>query len=358
MPEYVPDPVGAVKDLTELLEYLTRELQKVSNTVGVQGAYPELHKEPSRKDGTVAFADGTDWNPGQGRGLYAFYSGAWNALFQPAEDEPEGPPELPPTPPEPPAPEEAIFTHSFETSITENGFYTILAKAPTRASLVNTARIGTKGVQLRTAGNDTGIGNSGGAERCDLVSTAAKSNGFEGRESWWAWSLYLPDEFQIPPPSLPNHWYVTLQWHCEPSNMGGGQGPMVCLYILNYAPSGSHFVWRVKGGTTVVDHRVNPFGTEEPQKNIWYDFVQHVIWSLNPAVGRTRLWARKGNAAQYDLKDDWTGGNLYVEAPAARIQPSNYHSNSGVASAIIYDRIVHGLVPYSVAMAPLEGVPA
>jgi len=31
-------------------------------------------------DGQVEFADGTTWNPGGGKGIYAYYSSAWNKL--------------------------------------------------------------------------------------------------------------------------------------------------------------------------------------------------------------------------------------------------------------------------------------
>ena len=32
------------------------------------------------RDGNVAFADGTNWNPGSGKGFYGYYSGAWHFL--------------------------------------------------------------------------------------------------------------------------------------------------------------------------------------------------------------------------------------------------------------------------------------
>jgi hypothetical protein len=36
---------------------------------------------PSKpRDGQVAFADGTKWNPGFGRGFYGYYTGAWHFL--------------------------------------------------------------------------------------------------------------------------------------------------------------------------------------------------------------------------------------------------------------------------------------
>ena len=39
---------------------------------------PLLHVEPDKKEeGLIAGADGTDWNPGSGAGIYQWRSGAW-----------------------------------------------------------------------------------------------------------------------------------------------------------------------------------------------------------------------------------------------------------------------------------------
>lgn len=35
---------------------------------------------PFPRDGMTVFADGTQWNPGAGRGVYTFYGGVWNKL--------------------------------------------------------------------------------------------------------------------------------------------------------------------------------------------------------------------------------------------------------------------------------------
>lgn len=41
----------------------------------------QLHAEPSRLyDGLTVYADGTDWNPGSGEGVYTYYNSAWNKL--------------------------------------------------------------------------------------------------------------------------------------------------------------------------------------------------------------------------------------------------------------------------------------
>jgi hypothetical protein len=41
----------------------------------------ELHVEPVRpRAGMTVLADGTDWNPGSGQGVYTYYAGAWHKL--------------------------------------------------------------------------------------------------------------------------------------------------------------------------------------------------------------------------------------------------------------------------------------
>lgn len=42
---------------------------------------PVLHTEPTKLiEGHIVFADGTDWNPGAGKGVYVYYDAAWNKL--------------------------------------------------------------------------------------------------------------------------------------------------------------------------------------------------------------------------------------------------------------------------------------
>lgn len=43
--------------------------------------YSKTHVEPIRpQDLDIAYADGSDWNPGSGAGLYQFRSDVWTAL--------------------------------------------------------------------------------------------------------------------------------------------------------------------------------------------------------------------------------------------------------------------------------------
>lgn len=41
----------------------------------------ELHEEPRKLiSGMTVLADGTDWDPGAGQGVYTYYGGAWHKL--------------------------------------------------------------------------------------------------------------------------------------------------------------------------------------------------------------------------------------------------------------------------------------
>ncbi len=65
--------------------YTYNELSKIYDWI-TQPIMPSFrieitNVEPGKPDdGDVYFADGTNWNPGSGRGLYAYVSGAWTKL--------------------------------------------------------------------------------------------------------------------------------------------------------------------------------------------------------------------------------------------------------------------------------------
>ena len=82
MPKYQPIGNAPPEDLAELARYLTDELRRIAavfNAMEVPGiVWEELHAPPEKLfEGLVAFADGTDWDPGSGIGLYQRRSAAW-----------------------------------------------------------------------------------------------------------------------------------------------------------------------------------------------------------------------------------------------------------------------------------------
>lgn len=68
------------EDLGKVVDWVEIELALVENAFKetTRHSYQELHVAPSKpREGDVALADGTDWNPGQGAGLYQYTNGAW-----------------------------------------------------------------------------------------------------------------------------------------------------------------------------------------------------------------------------------------------------------------------------------------
>jgi len=80
---YQPNPS---EDKTDLGQYVARELQKISDefrTNQVEGIeFKVWNVEPDKpRTGQAYYADGSDWNPSGGEGLYIYLSGGtWSKL--------------------------------------------------------------------------------------------------------------------------------------------------------------------------------------------------------------------------------------------------------------------------------------
>lgn len=78
-PPVINDPVAR-----EILSYITRELDRVGDSMEEAETFVHfsvLHRVPAKlSDGILAFADGSDWDPGSGRGLYLYNAGAWELV--------------------------------------------------------------------------------------------------------------------------------------------------------------------------------------------------------------------------------------------------------------------------------------
>jgi len=62
--------------------YVVNELKRLANVVLNQATFrlERIHEAPSRpRTGDIRFADGSDWNPGSGEGIY-WYGTSWNKL--------------------------------------------------------------------------------------------------------------------------------------------------------------------------------------------------------------------------------------------------------------------------------------
>ncbi len=70
-------------EVEDLEEYVFEELGLVEQALAEPDGhrYTKLYVEPQRpRDGDVVYADGTEWDPGSGEGLYIYYGAAWNKL--------------------------------------------------------------------------------------------------------------------------------------------------------------------------------------------------------------------------------------------------------------------------------------
>jgi hypothetical protein len=81
---YEPELASLELDsIPKLLEYILRENRRISLALAgaLPSELPELHVAPTKvRTGMIRLADGTDWNPGAGQGVYAYYNGTWNKL--------------------------------------------------------------------------------------------------------------------------------------------------------------------------------------------------------------------------------------------------------------------------------------
>jgi len=74
-------PQGIPPEVDEVLRtFLRDELNRVSEafTGVVEGQHNVLNAAPAKpRQGMVVYADGTNWNPGSGEGLYRFNGSSW-----------------------------------------------------------------------------------------------------------------------------------------------------------------------------------------------------------------------------------------------------------------------------------------
>jgi|CXWL01.1.fsa_nt_gi hypothetical protein len=74
---------STLPDKESLLDWLSKEFEAVEQALALHDVVKlkELHSPPVRlQTGQIVLADGTDWNPGSGAGIYGYYAGSWHKL--------------------------------------------------------------------------------------------------------------------------------------------------------------------------------------------------------------------------------------------------------------------------------------
>jgi len=78
---YEPGPLP--EEVDDLGLYMVTELKRLGNILYNQATFrlERIHAEPSRpRTGDIRYADGTDWNPGSGEGIYFYNGTSWTNL--------------------------------------------------------------------------------------------------------------------------------------------------------------------------------------------------------------------------------------------------------------------------------------
>ncbi len=80
---YTPRPFTGEITPDNIVTYLEEEFLILSFQLSEVDALElrPVHVAPDKpREGMIVFADGTDWNPGAGKGVYTYLSGAWSKL--------------------------------------------------------------------------------------------------------------------------------------------------------------------------------------------------------------------------------------------------------------------------------------
>ncbi len=257
------------------------------------------------------------------------------------------------TPARTPAPDRSVvkFACSFAGLPRDCGFEE-QAKARGRATLTTIARDDATAIRLHTEPGDNNVASSGEMERDDLWLSQAASDGYEGREAWWAHSLYFPDDFTAPT------WesYVVFDFH------NSAPGPWQANFMVNFQRQADTtqpglMTLTGYGGVKSGD---GPYKATlgQIQRKVWYDFVYHVRWSSG-SDGFFDAWLNGKRVLSHRGPTLYLGQGVYLKL-------ANYHNpicdpypaciGKHKASSVIHDRIMRGTTPLAVAAGPLEGV--
>jgi hypothetical protein len=80
---YVPTLFKGDVNVENIQRFLEQELEAIARSFAetTELELRPIYVAPTRpREGMIVFADGTEWNPGAGKGVYVYASGAWSKL--------------------------------------------------------------------------------------------------------------------------------------------------------------------------------------------------------------------------------------------------------------------------------------
>ena len=234
----------------------------------------------------------------------------------------------------------AAFACDFSGSWQDCQFYE-QAKVAGRATLVTVA--GVNAVRLHTEPGDDNVAGSGSNERNDLTTSQATSDGYEGREHWWAHSILFPNDYVDPPESTSSTWNWGALGGFHNTTNGTGQGNLTLMAMPATAispdrPTGLSFKVAY-GSQTSPAEATYPIGPVV--RNQWYNFVYHVRWSSG-SDGFFDAWVNGVQKMSYRGPTLYPGQGVYLKL-------ANYHTQFGQPSSVVHARVIRSVAPLSVS---------
>jgi Polysaccharide lyase len=215
------------------------------------------------------------------------------------------------------------------------------AKVAGRATMVTVA--GVNAVRLHTEPGDDNVAGSGSNERNDLTTSQATTDGYEGREHWWAHSILFPNDYVDPPESTSSSWNWGALGGFHNTTNGAGQGNLTLMAMPATAispdrPTGLSF--KVAYGTqTSPQEATYPIGPVV--RNQWYNFVYHVKWSSG-SDGYFDAWVNGVQKMSYRGPTLYPGQGVYLKL-------GNYHTPFNQTSSVVHARVIRSVAPLSVS---------
>lgn len=236
-------------------------------------------------------------------------------------------------------PSGAAFACDFSSGWQNCGFAE-QAKEPGRATIASIA--GVNAVRLHTEPGDNNVAGSGDNERNDLTLSQATSDGYEGREHWWAHSIRFPDDYVDPPMSV-STWNFGIVADFHNTTNGAGQAnfqvnAMPATATSPDRPTGLSFKIAY-GSQSSPAEQIFPIGPVV--RNVWYNFVYHVKWSSG-SDGYFDAWVNGVQMMAYRGPTLYAGQGVYWKL-------ANYHTPHGQPSSVIHARVIRSNTPLDVS---------
>jgi hypothetical protein len=208
----------------------------------------------------------------------------------------------------------ALFWHGgFETGDLAQWTKSPQEKEPGRITVVSEpSREGLHALRAAILPGDSDVFGSGTGERAEVVLGRRETQGYAGREQWWAWSIRFAHDFRS---RRDSDWNYFTQFH----NTGlTGQAN------VHLSANGDRMTFGVCNGTPT-DPRCRLWTIDRDRENgRWYDFVLHVRWASSAKRGFVELWENSAEVVPFTrIATLYPGQGVYLKQGIYRTAQAN-----------------------------------